>query len=86
MLRITAEGALLFLLPFVAYAGLLALGPRMPWLRPGPAGLVKMRLAACGVGLVILGLVAWAVLGERARGTYVPAHLEHGRLVPGHLE
>jgi hypothetical protein len=86
MLKITVEGVLLFLLPFVAYGGLLALGPRVPWLRAGPGGITALRLAACGVGLVILALVLWATLGERARGTYVPAHIDGGRLIPGRME
>lgn len=83
MMRITTEGALLFLLPFMAYAALAVLGPRLGLARRGPFGASTLGLAACGIGLVILALLALGVLGGRSRGAYVPAHIEDGRLVPG---
>ena len=86
MIRITIEGVLLFLLPFAAYAALAVLGPHLGLARRGPFGASTLGLAACGIGLVILALVALGVLGGRARGTYVPAHIEDGRLVPGRLQ
>ncbi|MCW6508138.1 DUF6111 family protein [Lichenifustis flavocetrariae] len=81
----SAEGLALFLLPFVVYAGLLlirAARPPKPDSRPEPI----LLLASCGFGLVILGLLALGILGPRSRGSYTPAHLEGGQLVPGHME
>jgi branched-subunit amino acid permease len=86
MMRITIEGVLLFLLPFGAYAALAVLGPRLGLARRGPFGASTLGLVACGIGLIILALVALGVLGGRARGTYVPAHMEDGRLIPGRLQ
>ena len=86
MIRITTEGVLLFLLPFAAYAALTVFGPHLGLARRGPFGASTLGLAACGIGLVILALVALGLLGSRAKGTYVPAHIEDGRLVPGRLQ
>ncbi len=86
MMRITVEGLLLFLLPFVAYAVLVALGPQLGWGRRGMFTAPTLGLAACGIGLVVLGLLMLGVFGDRARGSYVPAHIENGNLVPGHLQ
>jgi hypothetical protein len=75
MLRFSEIG--LFLVPFALFATWRILGPRTPrslvW-----AALVLT--AAMGVGTVWYGL-------ERRLDTdedYVPAHIENGRLVPGH--
>ena len=86
MMRITLEGLLLFLAPFAAYAALVALGPRFGLSRRGAFGTTTLGLAACGIGLVVLALLALGVFGDRAKGVYVPAHLEDGRLVPGRLQ
>ena len=83
MMRITLEGLGLFLLPFAAYAAVVVLGPHLGLTRRGPFGASTLGLAACGIGLVILALVALGVFGGRSRGSYVPAHIEDGRLVPG---
>jgi hypothetical protein len=86
MLRLTAEGVALGLVPFIAYGVLLLFAMRWPWLRSAGPGGHGLMLASCGVGLVALGLVALGVLSGRSLGSYVPAHLEQGRLVPGHFE
>ena len=85
MMRITLEGLLLFLAPFVAYAALAVLGPRFGLARRGPFGTTSLGLAACGIGLVVLALLALGTFGDRAKGVYEPAHIEDGRLVPGRL-
>lgn len=86
MLRFSAEGLALFLLPFGVYAILLFIGHRVPFLRNGWAPRSLLILAALGFGLTILGLLGLGVFSERYRGAYVPAHLDAGRLVPGHME
>lgn len=70
---------LLFLMPFAAY-GL--------WrrLHPGtePATVVLL-LAALGVLLMIGGALWYGASRSLAPGeTYVPAHIEDGRIAPGH--
>ena len=59
-----------------AAGGVLA-GRRMPWL----------WLAASGVALAALVLFVVTVhFGTATQGTYVPPHVENGRIVPGHIE
>jgi len=87
MVRFFAFDGVLFLLPFAVYA---------LWL------LVKRRsisnvsdwtlqtigyLALAGAALVIIVLVIFVQREtDRPGGTYVPAHLEHGTIVPGHFD
>lgn len=86
MLRLSAEGIALFLSPFGVYAILLFVGHRLPFLRKGWGPRPLLILAAFGFGLTILGLLGLGVFSGRYRGAYVPAHLDAGRLVPGHME
>jgi hypothetical protein len=74
MLRFTEIG--LFLVPFVLYLVWWTMGPRTPrW---------AVWLALAAVLLLAAGS-AWYGLAERAApgATYVPAHIENGRIVPG---
>ena len=80
---VLTEGAL-FLGPFVAYAIFLwatragVIDPRA-WTPPVLTWLTIIALVA-----VIAGFVAVAEFsGARPGSTYVPAHIENGRLVPG---
>ncbi|MDX7950340.1 DUF6111 family protein [Lichenihabitans sp. Uapishka_5] len=85
MIRITLEGVLLLLLPFAVYAALLLVGPRLGLERRGVFGAHGIGLMAAGVALVVLALLALGLFSDRARGPYVPAHIEDGRLVPGRM-
>ena len=74
-----------FLLPFAGYALLLALRRRFPfalaaWSR-GPLAL----LVVSGLALAVASLLVAGLLWPRGRGDYVPAHMEHGTLVPGRM-
>jgi hypothetical protein len=85
MWRAYLETALLFALPFVLYALFHLLLLRWPfvaslWTR----GRVS-SLAIAGLALAIIGMLALG-LGPREKGAYVPAHIENGRLAPGHFE
>jgi hypothetical protein len=84
MIRQIATELALFLVPFVAYAfflwatrtGVLVVGawsmPRVMW------------LTIAALVLVIASFVVLAQFGGAPPGsTYIPAHLENGRLVPG---
>jgi Family of unknown function (DUF6111) len=84
MIRQVATELALFLSPFVAYAvfiwatreGVISVSP---WSPPRMIWLTVVALA-----LVIAGFVGLAQFGGAPPGsTYVPAHMENGRFVPG---
>ncbi|MGH2356115.1 MAG: DUF6111 family protein [Phyllobacterium sp.] len=80
MLRIVLQYLLPLLLPFLAYVVYAWLVGRPRWLEDGP----WLGLTAAGVGLLAVSLVSWNLLTGTPPGeTYVPAHVEDGRLVPG---
>jgi len=86
MPRAVVEVLLPFLLPFAGYVLFLALKSRYPfvasaWTRGPVAILVVSGLALAVASLLLAGLV-----GPRAHGGYVPAHIENGVLVPGRME
>ncbi|MCB9947738.1 MAG: hypothetical protein H6842_07905 [Rhodospirillaceae bacterium] len=59
------------------------------WLRPGrelPAWLARgpwIWLLVAGIALAVSALVAWGLAGAPPDSTYVPPHMEDGRIVPG---
>jgi len=86
MLRAAFESIGLFLLPFLAFAVYLILRLRYPlavehWTRGRMATLTLVGLVA-----VLAGLIALGFTGRRGKGLYVPAHVENGVLIPGHIE
>ena len=86
MLRAAFESIGLFLLPFLIFAGYLALRLRYPleiehWTRGRVATLALIGLIAVLAGLIALGFTA-----RRGNGVYIPAHVENGKLIPGHIE
>lgn len=86
MWRVLWEPALLFLSPFIAYAGFLLLRRTAPFSsRHWTQGTLSL-LTLGGLAAAIVFMVAYGVLAERHKGAYRPAHIENGRLVPGHME
>ena len=78
---------LLFLMPFGAYA--LYLWARgHGWREPEHwRGIPLAWLVAAGITAVATSLFVTAVTtGDPTGGVYVPAHVEDGRLVPGHTD
>jgi hypothetical protein len=74
----------IFLIPFALYA-LFLLASRKGLITPlsWPMPIV-IRLTIAALLLVILSLLLLAQFsGARPGATYVPAHIENGRLVPG---
>jgi Family of unknown function (DUF6111) len=74
----------IFLIPFAVYAMFLV-ATRSGVLRPSswPLQLI-VRLAMGAVVLVAISFIMLAQFsGSPPNSTYVPAHVEHGRLVPG---
>jgi hypothetical protein len=86
MLRSIAESLGLFFLPFLLFAVYLALRARWPlaiehWTRSRVATLVIVGLVAA-----LGGLIGASLFAPRGQGVYIPAHIEHGVLVPGRIE
>ena len=86
MLRLLSQEAVLFLLPFAAYAVLLIARQRFLFMREAWGGQLTLRLSTAGLVLAIIGLVALGLFGPRHSGSYQPAHLDHGQLIPGEMK
>jgi hypothetical membrane protein len=86
MWRVVWRPALLFLLPFIGYAVLLVLRRTTPFAsRHWTQGTVS-TLTLSGLFIAVVGVFLFGVFAERHHGAYVPAHMENGTLVPGHME
>jgi hypothetical protein len=86
MERAVFEPLALFLSPFAIYALYLVLRARYPlevehWTR----GRVS-TMALIGVAIAFAGLLTMEFLAPRGQGTYIPAHIENGVLVPGRIK
>jgi hypothetical protein len=84
MIRPIATEVGLFLIPFVAYAGFLVAtraGIFLPaaWTLPRIAGLLIASLVLMAGSFFALAQFSGAPPGS----TYVPAHIENGKFVPG---
>jgi hypothetical protein len=82
MWRAIIETTLFFSAPFALYALFHLLQMRWPfvaelWTKGVVSTLTVAGLAIAVAGLLLLGLES------RNQGTYMPAHIENGRLVPG---
>jgi uncharacterized protein DUF6111 len=84
VIRLFSIEVALFLAPFVAYA-LFLWAVREGILHPEEwSARVLVVLSLVAVALTAVGFVMIAEYsGAPANSTYVPAHLENGRLVPG---
>ena len=84
MIRRIIFDVLLFLLPLALYG--------MYWrFSPSPNGRTANHpwsyLLISGLVLVAASFIVWGVTeGSGQTGLYVPAHLDNGRVVPGHVE
>jgi Family of unknown function (DUF6111) len=77
----------LFLVPFVLYAIYLLSTDRDAREKEHWRLNVVSGLAIAGCILVIASLIAFAHFGGYAPGgTYTPAHMENGKLVPGQIK
>ncbi|PSC06850.1 hypothetical protein SLNSH_00220 [Alsobacter soli] len=85
MTRAFIEEFLLFLVPFALYALWLVARRQTPLAKVHWEGnvswLVLVGLAVASGWLIYTGLTA-----RRGTGPYVPAHMENGRFVPGHID
>lgn len=86
MWRVLWRPVLLFLLPFLGYALLLALRRTTPFAsRNWNQGTVS-TLTLVGLFAAVVGVLLFGVFAPRHLGAYVPAHVENGIFVPGHME
>lgn len=83
MIRIVVTQILLFILPFVAF--LVYRIATRGWTGAIVAGFGRATFALIVAGgvLVLVGFVAFAVLGGQTTGVYVPTQYRDGQLVPG---
>jgi hypothetical protein len=85
MIRRFLYELLLFLLPFALYAAYLRVsrGENLEFSRKHPWPM----LFASGLVLVVASFLYLGFVEDAGqRGTYVPPHVENGRVVPGHVE
>ncbi len=84
MIRQFAIGLALFLAPFALYA-LFLWGTQPEGAKPADWSPAAFRwLTIVALLLVIAAFAVWALRGGAPPGaTYVPAHMENGRFVPG---
>ncbi len=87
MLRIVLINIALFVLPLALYAAYFYITERnrnavvIEW-KNMPLSL----LLQIGLGLIVIGMLITAYMGgEDARGTYVPARMENGKVIPGEV-
>ncbi|MBR0963584.1 hypothetical protein JQ554_05660 [Bradyrhizobium diazoefficiens] len=74
----------IFLIPFAVYALFLAASRSGLFVQSSWPVTILSRLVLVALVLVIAGLIGFAQFsGAAPDSTYVPAHVENGRLVPG---
>ena len=86
MTRAFLEPLALFLAPFLAYAIYLILRARYPLEVEHWTSLRISLLTLAGLAAAVLGLLAVNAFSPRGQGTYIPAHVENGVLVPGRFQ
>jgi len=85
MTRAIIQEAVLFLLPFVAFAVYLIIRRRDP-LAWSSWSDQSVWLVIAGLACVIVSLVGAGLLADRQTGEFVPTHIEDGRVVPGRFK
>jgi hypothetical protein len=86
MLRAVLEPTALFLSPFIVFAAYLILRARYPLAMEHWTRSRLSTLTLIGLAVAIFGMILLAVYAPRHQGTYAPAHIENGVLIPGHIE
>jgi hypothetical protein len=82
MIRAIFGEALIFLLPFAAFALFLILRRRNPFQIAAWSD-STVWLVIAGLACVVIALIITGLTSERQTGAFVPPHLEDGRIVPG---
>ena len=82
MIRAIFGEALVFLLPFAAFALFLLLRRQNPF-KPAAWSDSAVWLVIVGLASVVIALLITGLTSERQTGAFEPPQLEDGRLVPG---
>ena len=90
MLRTTLIHILILLAPTILYIAFLILARRVQLSRSSAAAALRkmpwIRLLGSGLILAAASLVVWAMtVGGDPEGTYVPARIVDGEIVPGEV-
>jgi len=86
MARSLLESLGLFAAPFLLYALFLIFRARHPLLVASWSRGAVSWLILGGLSLVIGSFVVAGLTSGRRSGTYIPAHIENGRLTPGRFQ
>ena len=87
MVRYIAIDLVFFLLPFAAYAAWLYFTRGSARNSNDWQVRTVAYLSLAGAGLLIVAILAFTSFSQAPPdGVYVPAHVEDGRIVPGHIE
>ncbi len=88
MLRVVLINIALFVLPLALYAAYFYVRERnqnavtIEWKNMPLSVLLQI-----GLGLIVIGMLVTAYVGgDDAGGTYVPARMENGKLIPGEVQ
>jgi Family of unknown function (DUF6111) len=86
MWRAILEPVLLFSSPFIGYALYLILRWNYPFTLQHWSKTAISTLTLAGLAMAAGGMLAIGILAPRHKGAYIPAHIENGKLVPGHIQ
>ena len=86
MLRAYLEPLFFLSLPFLVYGMFLLVQQRFPQLALPQISIRLRNLLMTGLLLALGSFIILTLLAPPKHGTYVPAHVENGRLVPGYLK
>ncbi|MDE2363330.1 MAG: hypothetical protein KGM42_11680 [Hyphomicrobiales bacterium] len=86
MWRAFVEPLVLFLAPFVLYALYLLALRRNPAATAHWQGGPSLWLTIAGLVVAVAGMLVFGLTARRQLGAYTPAHIENGRVVPGHFQ
>lgn len=88
MLRVFIIEAFLFLLPAILYGGYLYLVRRKPGAQDrADEKTPYMALVLSGLAVMAIGMLVMAYIsGEDPSGSYLPARMEDGKIVPGEFK
>jgi hypothetical protein len=86
MWRAILEPVLLFSSPFIVYALYLILRRNYPLAMKHWSKTAISALTLAGLAIAAGGMLTFGILAPRHKGAYVPAHIEDGKLVPGHMQ
>jgi hypothetical protein len=82
MIRALFGESLLFFVPFAVFGLYLIVKQRNPFAWASWSEQTTWLIIA-GLGCAILAFIVTGVTAERHEGSFVPTHIENGRVVPG---